>query len=102
MSPEEPWLESAGVQPWMGPDSLPLWLPGPAYAGHARRAARAVREAGLTSRPLRGRPLRDSVADALRWEWEVGLDRSRRAGMGAATEADVLRRWHMEASALPR
>lgn len=82
--PGESWLLANGVAPWAGPDSLPLWVPSEA-AGHNARAASAVREAGLTVRPLE-----QTVSDALRWEVERGLWRDRRAGLSPVREAELL------------
>jgi len=82
---EGPWLEEHGVEPWMGPESLPLWLPQAEYAGHATRdRARAV-AAGLTARPLA-----ETVGDALRWERELGLGRARQAGLSPTREGELL------------
>jgi nucleoside-diphosphate-sugar epimerase len=81
------WLTEQEVEPWAGPESLPLWLPGEEYAGFATRSNDAARRAGL-----RLRPLEETVRGALRWEAELGLDRERRAGLTAAREQDLLRR----------
>lgn len=83
------WLAAAGVEPWMGTDSLPLWLPHPEYAGFMSRDARAAEAAGL-----RHRPLVQVVADSLAWERDQGLDRARRAGLTATAERDLLARLH--------
>lgn len=80
-----PWLEDQGVEPWMGPESLPLWLPLPQYAGHPTRDRSRAVAAGLGSRPLE-----ETVADALRWEQELGLDRPRAAGLSPAREHELL------------
>lgn len=81
----ESWLMTQRVEPWMGPRSLPLWLPGPELAGHAARAdARAV-AAGLVRRPL-AQSLRDSLAD----ERTLGLDRARRAGLTRTEELELV------------
>jgi hypothetical protein len=69
----------------MGPESLPLWLPRQEYAGFMTRRNDAAKRAGL-----RLRPLRDTVSDALRWEVEQGLDRTRRAGLTPQREAELL------------
>jgi hypothetical protein len=61
------WLVAQGVQPWMGPRSLPVWTPGPEYAGVpgpwpvGRRDARPAR-------PTAGR----LVQSALAWERTLG------------------------------
>lgn len=59
----EPWLAERGVQEWMGPRSLPLWLADPAWQGFAARDGSRAVAAGL-----RRRPLRDTLRDALAWE----------------------------------
>ncbi|MGA9745984.1 MAG: oxidoreductase, partial [Nocardioides sp.] len=83
----EVWLQRSGVRPWMGPDSLPLWLPQPEYAGFMTRDTRAAGASGL-----RHRPLTEVIASALAWERERGLDRDRRAGLTPAAERDLLER----------
>ena len=80
-----PWLEDQGVEPWMGPESLPLWLPMPEYAGHPTRDRTRAVAAGLGARPVE-----ETVADALRWEQELGLDRARAAGLTPAREQELL------------
>jgi nucleoside-diphosphate-sugar epimerase len=81
------WLVEQGVEPWMGPESLPLWLPLPEYAGHPTRDRRRAEAAGLTTRPIE-----ETVRDALRWERELGLDRERRAGLSPRRERELLAR----------
>ncbi len=82
---DDEWLTAQGVEPWMGPESLPLWLPLPEYAGFMTRRNDAAKAAGL-----RLTPVADTVTDALRWERELGLDRSRRAGLTPARETELL------------
>lgn len=81
------WLVEQGVEPWMGPESLPLWLPLPQYAGHPTRARGLAIAAGLSSRPLEA-----TGRDALRWEREAGLRRERRAGLSPSRERQLLAR----------
>jgi 2'-hydroxyisoflavone reductase len=79
------WLVAQGVEMWAGPESLPLWLPQPEYAGFATLRNQAAREAGLQLRPL------EATVDAtLRWERERGLQRQRRAGLTPGREAELL------------
>lgn len=92
----EEWLLEHGVNPWMGPESLPLWLPAEDHGGMAVSDAAAV-AAGLTRRPLA-----DSAAAALAWEREQGLDRDRRAGLSRAREAELLAEWSGSQSSEPR
>lgn len=79
------WLRERDVEPWMGPESLPLWLPQPDYAGFMTRSNAAARAAGLALRPLL-----DSARASLAWERELGLDRERRAGLSPAREQALL------------
>jgi nucleoside-diphosphate-sugar epimerase len=80
------WLSKQGVEPWMGPESLPLWVPGAEYAGFMTRSNRAARAAGL-----RVRPLVETVRATLQWEREAGLDRARRAGLTPDRERELVR-----------
>lgn len=62
--PAEPrWLAEQGVEEWMGPRSLPLWLADPEWWGMNARTAARARAAGL-----RARPLAETFADVLAWE----------------------------------
>jgi 2'-hydroxyisoflavone reductase len=79
------WLDEQQVEPWMGPDSLPLWLPQPEYAGFMTRRNGAARAVGMSLRPVA-----ETVDSALRWEKEQGLDRERRAGLTPGREAELL------------
>lgn len=77
-------LEAAGVQAWMGPRSLPLWLPR-SHFGMCAHDERPALDAGLSPRPLD-----EVVLRALAYERERGVDRERRAGLLPAEEAEVL------------
>lgn len=81
----EEWLTAHGVEPWMGPRSLPLWLPMPEYAGFAARDGSAAHATGLTLRPLE-----QTLAHVLEWELALGADRSRGAGLTTRDEAELL------------
>lgn len=84
---ESDWLVAQGVEPWMGPRSLPMWLPGPDHAGFmARSDVRAVAD-GLVRRPLV-----ETMREALAEERDLGLDRERRAGLTLSEERDLLAR----------
>ncbi|GDY32129.1 NAD-dependent epimerase/dehydratase family protein [Gandjariella thermophila] len=83
--PVETLLE-AGVTPWAGPRSLPLWAPS-THHGFVAHDTTATLAAGL-----RPRPLAEVARDALGYERSLGLDRERRAGLTPAGEADLLAR----------
>ena len=82
------WLHEQGVEDWMGPRSLPLWIADRAWAGFGARDGSAARAAGLTYRPFDA-----LVGDALGWERELGLGRDRAAGLTAAQERELLAAW---------
>jgi 2'-hydroxyisoflavone reductase len=77
-------LAAAGVGPWAGPRSLPLWLP----ASHAGIGARDTAPAAAAG--LRCRPAGDTARAALDHERALGLARERRAGLAPADEAALL------------
>ena len=81
-TPEQ--LTEAGVNPWGGPKSLPLWAPD-GYDGFKAHDATPSLAAGLPVRPFA-----DAVADALARERELGLDRERKAGLSLDEEKEVL------------
>jgi 2'-hydroxyisoflavone reductase len=72
------------VEPW---SDLPLWLPGPEYAGFMRRDVGAARKEGL-----RFRPLADTVADTLAWDSARHVD-TLSAGIDRDREAQLLDAW---------
>jgi hypothetical protein len=78
------WLEAHGVAYWMGPRSLPLWLPAD-LPGFWTRSNAAYRLLGGRLRPLRA-TLERTLAD----ERDRGLDRDRRAGLSRADELALL------------
>lgn len=83
------WLVERSVPPWAGPDSLPLWLPLPDYAGFMSRDVSASLAAGLRTRST------DEIASAaLEWEQVLGPDRDRRSGLTAERETELLIAWH--------
>lgn len=82
------WLAEQGVDAWMGPRSLPLWLPFPEYAGFADRTGAAARALGLACRPLA-----DTLRDALAWEESRPDHSPRRTGLDVADERALLAAW---------
>jgi nucleoside-diphosphate-sugar epimerase len=56
-------LRELGVQGWMGPASLPLWIDDPDWRGFATMGTARARAAGLVTRPLE-----ETLGDALAWE----------------------------------
>lgn len=77
-------LVAAGVTPWAGPKSLPLWAPRTHWGLTSHDPAPSL-AAGL-----RARPLADTVAATLATEQALGPDRERKAGLTAAEEAELL------------
>ncbi|MBV8489510.1 MAG: hypothetical protein JO199_03195, partial [Candidatus Eremiobacteraeota bacterium] len=60
---EDQWLVDRDVAPWMGPSSLPLWIPPSlGYPGFMNCDVRKALRAGLTIRPLR-----ETARDTLGW-----------------------------------
>lgn len=57
------WLAEQGVESWMGPRSLPLWLDDADWHGMSARNTSRARAAGLVTRPLE-----QTLADTLAWE----------------------------------
>lgn len=82
------WLQRKDVMPWAGPRSLPLWLPGQAFAGFAARTGLAARAAGLQTRPLH-----ETLADTLAWEAASGHRGPHGAGLTVDEERALLDAW---------
>ncbi len=79
-------LQAAGIEEYMGPRSLPLWIADPEWQGFSARSGQRARAAGLHCRPIE-----DTLRDALAWERERGLDRTdRRAGLTRADELALI------------
>jgi len=87
VSPE--FLEERGVAPWSGDDSVPLWLPSPAYDGMRSHDAQPSIDAGLLVRPVA-----ETTRDTLAWLREhpdatiTGISRER--------ERELLAAWHSQ------
>lgn len=66
-------LDDAGVNAWMGPRSLPLWIDDPDWRYFATLDSAAARSQGFTTRPL-VETLRDSLAtERMRTDKWAGL-----------------------------
>lgn len=80
------FLEAEGVEPWTGTDSIPVWLPRPAYDGMLAHDAQPALDAGLVVR---------SVAETARdtREWLESDPAARIGGITREREADLLARW---------
>ncbi len=81
--PDE-FLVSKGVKPWMGPDSLPLWIPNFTLATPVDKALAA----GLTHRPLS-----DTIAETLEYAANRGDSHEWRSGITPEREAELLVDW---------
>lgn len=81
-------LQELGVQPWMGEEALPLWLPRPDYDGMMAHDVMPALEAGLTLRPVA-----ETSRDTLAWLRATpgaavsGISREREAELLAAVRA---------------
>lgn len=79
-------LRGAGVEEYMGPRSLPLWLADPEWDGFSARDTASAEAAGLAARNLSA-----TMRDALAWERELGLARTgRKAGLDRSDELAVI------------
>jgi 2'-hydroxyisoflavone reductase len=83
--PQE-FLADQGVQPWVGPDSLPLWLPRPQYDGMVAHDATSSYDAGLVTRPIA-----DTARDTLAWLRES--PDANVTGIGRDRESELLEAW---------
>jgi nucleoside-diphosphate-sugar epimerase len=85
-------LEAQGVQPWMGEDAVPLWLPRPEYDGMMAHEPAPSLAAGL-----RLRPLTETAAATLAWLRQTpdapvsGISREREAEVLAAVRGALAR-----------
>ena len=80
----EDWLRNHDVEEWMGPRSLPLWLPASHHGMGLMDDARSL-EHGLVRRPLE-----DTLRDTLAHENDQGLDRERKAGLSREDELELI------------
>ena len=84
--PQE-FLTEHGVEPWVGPDSVPLWLPRPEYDGMTAHDATPSYDAGLVTRPVA-----DTARETL--AWLRATPDANVTGISRAREAEVLAAWH--------
>lgn len=81
-------LTEQGVEPWAGPESVPMWLPRPDYDGMLAHDADLPRAAGLSTRPVA-----DTARDTAAWVDETpdvvrtGITREREQELLAAWRA---------------
>jgi nucleoside-diphosphate-sugar epimerase len=90
-SPEVVWpgqefLTEQAIEPWMGPEALPLWLPRPEYDGMITHRFDLSADAGLIVRSYA-----DTAGDTLTWMREH--PDAPRTGMTREREAEVLAAW---------
>jgi len=79
------WLQVNGVEPWAGPESLPLWIPlGTGFDGFSCRSCALAQRHGLVLRPLE-----ETWTACLDDERVRGLERERRAGLSAERESQL-------------
>lgn len=83
---DQEFLEAEGVEPWSGPDSIPMWLPRPAYDGMLAHDAAPALAAGLDPRPLAA-TTRDTRV------WLDADPAARITGITTEREAEILARW---------
>jgi 2'-hydroxyisoflavone reductase len=80
------FLLEHNVNPWMGPDSLPLWLGNdPTEAGFSQLNINKALEAGLKIRPLE-----QTVRDTLAWANTRGSDHEWKSGLSPKRETELL------------
>jgi nucleoside-diphosphate-sugar epimerase len=81
---DESWLHEHEVEEWMGPRSLPLWLPRSHHGMGLMSDTRSLQYG------LERRSLLDTITATLEDERARGLDRRRRAGLSRVDELALL------------
>ena len=80
------FLLEQNVNPWMGPDSLPLWAGNdPDEAGFLQINVDKALEAGLKIRALE-----ETIRDTLEWAATRGSDHEWKSGLSTARETELL------------
>lgn len=87
---DQDFLTEQGVEPWMGPGSVPLWLPRPEYDGMMQHFVEPGLEAGLVLRPVA-----ETSSDTL--EWLRANPDAGSTGMSRDRERELLAAWHARA-----
>ena len=86
---DDQWLVDHDVASWVGPQSLPLWIPqGRGFNGFSRRSHALATRHGLILTPLEV-----TLTSVLEYEATQGLDRDRRAGLGPDDETRLIELW---------
>jgi 2'-hydroxyisoflavone reductase len=88
---DQEFLTEQGVEPWMGPAAIPLWLPRPEYDGLPAHDVQPSLDAGLVVRPLA-----DTTRDTLAW-LEATPD-AVVSGIDLDRERELLAAWHARGS----
>jgi nucleoside-diphosphate-sugar epimerase len=88
---DEGFLLEQAVRPWMGPRSLPLWMPVDRCPGFFTFDARPAIAAGL-----RLREVALTARDTHAWQRSAGPGHRLAAGLAASDEADLLARWQAQ------
>lgn len=94
VSADTDWLSAHGVSPWMGPRSMPLWLPSTEYWSMFAHTGARSRELGYSARPLAD-TLRDSAASFAAYV-ENAAGGSLPSGLSEREQQELLDAWHRE------
>jgi len=84
---DQDFLTEQGVEPWSGPDSIPLWLPRPDHDGMMHHLVEPALEAGLVLRPV----AETSLATLA---WLRATPDAKVTGIGRDRERELLAAWH--------
>ena len=84
---DQEFLTAQGVEPWMGPDAIPLWLPRPEYDGLPAHDVQPSLDAGLVLTPL-GETARATL------DWLQATPGAAVSGISLDREHELLAAWH--------